>query len=42
MAYSEKKKKDGYIVTQTGFWIDLKDPWLGGSPDGLIETPDEG
>jgi hypothetical protein len=34
--------KKGYKVTTTGFWIDIKDPWLGGSPDGLVATPNEG
>ena len=30
------------LEVKHGFWIDLTDPWLGGSPDGVIETKNEG
>ena len=35
-------KDKGYNVKETGFWIDVNDPWLGGSPDGEVETLNEG
>ena len=36
------KAKQGYLVSDTGFWIDPNDPWMGGAPDGYVETPNEG
>ena len=29
-------------MNETGFWVNVKDPWMGGAPDGIIKTKYEG
>ena len=40
--YIKKVKPKGYVVRKTGIWIDVLDSWMAGSPDALIDTPNEG
>jgi len=40
--YAKETRDKGYIVKDTGFWVDVEHSWMGGSPDGMVSTPDDG